>query len=93
LAFTEHITKQIMKTKIFKEAILRRNKIRFVYGIETIILEPYFISVTKEGKKVIYGKVNNSNQIKSFYYDKIFNIKLLKKKKFSPIIPILPFLN
>jgi hypothetical protein len=82
-----------MKSIIFKSAISNRNKIRFLYGLNEIILEPYYISRNKIGKKVIYGRVERSSEIKMFEYDMISNIKILDWNKFTPIIPILPVLN
>jgi hypothetical protein len=52
-------------------------------------VEPYYLSKNKNGNKVIYGRVNSSNEIKMFEFNKIFNIKILFNTKFSPIIPIL----
>ena len=78
-----------MKTEIFQSAILNRKKIRFLYGMDEVVLEPYYISVSKNGKKVLYGRVNSSAEIKKFEYCKICNIKILDLKKFSPLIPIL----
>jgi hypothetical protein len=78
-----------MKSEIFTSAITRRNKIRFVYGTDEILIEPYYLSKEKNGKKVIYGRMCNTNEIKKFEYNKIANIKILKDKKFSPIIPII----
>jgi hypothetical protein len=57
------------------------------------ILEPYYIGKNKTGRKVIYGKVNGSNTIKGFEYEKISNIKILGSERFSPIIPIIPLYN
>lgn len=82
-----------MKTEIFNSAILRRNKLKFLYKLNNVELEPYFLAINKYGDKVIYGRVNNSNNIKMFEFNKIFNIKVLESTKFSPIIPILPILN
>lgn len=81
-----------MKTDIFNSAITRRNKLRFLYGLNEVELEPYYITRNKTGKKVIYGRVNNSSEVKMFEYDRIFNIKVLNNR-FSPIIPILTSLN
>ena len=81
-----------MKTDIFNTAITRRNKLKFLYGLSEIELEPYYLSRNRTGKKVIYGRVNNSNEVKMFEYDRIFNIKVLNNR-FSPIIPILTSLN
>jgi hypothetical protein len=79
-----------MKTEIFNSAILSRRRLKFLYKLNSIELEPYFLSVNKFGEKVIYGRVNNSSNIKMFEFNKIFNIKVLGNAKFSPIIPILP---
>ncbi len=77
-----------MKSEIFSAAISNRNRIKFLYGTSEILLDPYFISKGRNGKKVIYGRTFNSNEIKEFEYDKISNIKILRHLKFSPIIPI-----
>ncbi len=82
-----------MKTDLFNSAISQRTKIRFLYNLESIIIEPYYLSISSGGNKVIYGRVNNTNEIRMFEYGKIFNIKVLNNKKFSPIIPILPIYN
>ncbi|MEJ5352091.1 MAG: hypothetical protein WHS65_10920 [Melioribacteraceae bacterium] len=79
-----------MKTIIFKSAILNRNRIKFLYGLKEIIIEPLYVSKNKRGKKVLYGKVCGTNEIKCFEYEKISNIKTLTYQKFSPIIPIVP---
>lgn len=78
-----------MKSEIFSKAILGRKKVRFIYHLDEVILEPYFISKSLNGKKVIYGRPNNTSEIKKYEYNKIYNIKVLDFKKFSPIIPIL----
>jgi hypothetical protein len=78
-----------MKSEIFAKAILSRKRVRFIYNLDEVILEPYFISKSLNGKKVIYGRPNNSSEIKKYEYNKIYNIKVLDFKKFSPIIPIL----
>jgi hypothetical protein len=82
-----------MKTEIFYEAINNRNKIKFLYLMDEVVLEPYFISKETGGKKFIYGKINNSSEIRKFGYDKIVNIKVLNDFRFSPVIPILPVYN
>lgn len=79
-----------MKTAIFKDAIRNRNRLRFLYGIDEFLIEPYYIMVEKNGSKVVYGKVSNSSEIKKFEYSRIANIKVFEKRKFSPIIPIIP---
>ena len=48
----------------------------------------------KTGKKVLYGKLSSTNEIKIFEYDKMCNIKVFfPYEKFSPVIPIIPRLN
>ena len=79
-----------MKTEIFKRAIVSRNKLQFLYDLNKFSIEPYYIAVEKNGRKVIYGKLVNSSEIKKFDYKRIANIKILKTNKFSPVIPIIP---
>jgi len=78
-----------MKTEIFETAIKNRNRLSFLYGLNEVLLEPYYITREKSGSKVIYGKVYQSSEIKKFNYSKIANIKVLEKKRFSPITPII----
>jgi hypothetical protein len=78
-----------MKTEIFSYAIHNRNQIRFLYGLNEILMEPYYISREKSGKKFIYGRISGSNEVKRFNYENIVNIKVLSRVKFSPIIPII----
>ncbi|MBK7104022.1 MAG: hypothetical protein IPH62_01915 [Ignavibacteriae bacterium] len=78
-----------MKTEIFNSAINQRRRLKFLYNLNQVEVEPYYLSKNKNGNKVIYGRVNTSNEIKMFEFNKIFNIKILGKSKFSPIIPIL----
>jgi hypothetical protein len=78
-----------MKTEIFSRAIRNRNQIRFIYGFNEVILDPYYISREGSGKKVIYGRTRSSNEIKKFEYDRIVNIKVLQNIRFTPIIPII----
>jgi len=80
----------IMKTEIFKKAIFSRRKVEFVYNLNRLSIEPYYIGVERNGGKVIYGRLNNSSEIKKFEYKKMANIKLLTTRKFSPVIPIIP---
>ena len=79
-----------MKTEIFKSAIRNRNRLKFLYGINEILIEPYYVMIEKNGSKVIYGKIFHSSEIKKFEYNRIANIKVLEKKRFSPVIPIIP---
>ncbi|MEN8191849.1 MAG: hypothetical protein ABFS12_03465 [Bacteroidota bacterium] len=78
-----------MKTEIFAKAILNRNRVKMLYNLRETLLEPYFISKNRSGKKVVYGRVNNSPEIKMIEYDKVLNLKVLNYSHFSPIIPIL----
>jgi len=78
-----------MKTDIFINAIRKRNNLRFLYGLQEILIEPYYITREKSGKKVIYGKLKTINEIRKFEYDKIANIRVMESYKFSPVIPII----
>lgn len=79
-----------MKTELFTSAIKSRNKLRFLYNLEEVIMEPYYTTQNRAGKKVLFGRINSSYEIKMFEYDQIINIRVLDHTKFSPIIPILP---
>jgi hypothetical protein len=79
-----------MKSELFSSAIMNRNRVRFLYQLNEVVLDPYYITVEKNGKKVIYGRMNNSNEIKKFEYDRIANIRILHTMRFSPIIPLMP---
>ncbi|MCA2004767.1 MAG: hypothetical protein LDL01_03135 [Ignavibacterium sp.] len=79
-----------MKTDIFRDAIKNRSKIRFYYGLYQWVVEPYYIARDRNGNKVLYAKVSNSNEVKKFDFRKIANIKVFDKYKFSPVIPIIP---
>ena len=78
-----------MKTQIFSEAINKRNQIRFLYGFDEVLLEPYYIAKDKLGKKVLYGRITNSSEIKKFEYGLIANIKVFSNKRFSPRIQMM----
>lgn len=82
-----------MKSEIFSQAIHNRNTIKFLYMLNEVTIDPYFISQDKSGRKIIYGKTYNSSEIKKFDFDKIVNIKVLEKNRFSPIIPIIAQMN
>lgn len=81
-----------MKSKIFSEAISNRNQIRFLYGLNEVILEPYYITRDKTGKKVIYGRVLNSSEVKKFEYSLITNIKVFSNKRFSPRVNLISWI-
>jgi len=80
-----------MKTDIFIQAIRKRNNLRFLYGLQEVNLEPYYITKDRSGKKVIYGRLKNTNEIRKFEYDKIANIRIIESFRFSPRIPINSF--
>ncbi|RPI75332.1 MAG: hypothetical protein EHM47_02905 [Ignavibacteriales bacterium] len=82
-----------MKTEIFASAIYNRNKIKFLYGLNEVLLEPYYIMKDKSGRKVIYGRTNNSNEVKKFEFSRIANIKVLNAPRFSPIIRVSGLIN
>lgn len=82
-----------MKTEIFAQAILNRFRLCFLYGHQKVTMDPYLIAHNRNGKKVIFGRINRTNEIRQFEYDKIFNIKTVDNTQFSPIIPILPTVN
>lgn len=82
-----------MKSDIFIQAILNRYKVRFLYNLNEITVDPYLITSNKSGKKVVYGRVNNTNEIRFFEYDKIMNLRTMSRNQFSPIIPIIPTIN
>jgi len=78
-----------MKTEIFSKAISNRNRLQILYEFEETLFEPYYLSLDKKGKKVVFGRLNNSKEIRMIEYNKILNIKILNYSHFSPIIPIL----
>ena len=80
-----------MKTDIFIQAIRSRKNLQFLYGLQMVSLEPYYITKNKAGKKVIYGRVRNSSEIRKFEYEKIANIRIIESFRFSPRIPINSF--
>jgi hypothetical protein len=82
-----------MKTEIFSSAICKRNKIKFLYGLNEVLLEPYYIMKERSGKKVIYGRANNSNEVRKFEFNRIANIKVLNTSRFSPIISVSTLIN
>ncbi len=81
---------QLMKTDIFSAAIYSRSNLRFLYDLQEILIEPYYITREKSGKKVIYGRVRKTNEVRKFNYEKISNIRVLNNFRFSPVIPIIP---
>ncbi len=79
-----------MKTDIFSAAITNRSNLRFLYNLQEILIEPYYISRERSGKKVIYGRVKQTNEVRKFKYKNISNIRVLNNLRFSPVIPIIP---
>jgi hypothetical protein len=80
-----------MKTEIFIQAIRNRNNLQFLYGLQEVNLEPYYISKNTSGRKVIYGRLKSTNEIRKFEYNRIANIRILESLRFSPLIPINSF--
>lgn len=80
-----------MKTDIFIQAIRNRNNLKFLYDLQEVNLEPYYISKNSFGKKVIYGRLRSTNEIRKFEYNRIVNIRILQSFRFSPLIPISSF--
>ena len=81
---------QLMKTDIFSAAIYSRSNLRFLYDLQEILIEPYYITRERSGKKVIYGRLKKTNEVRKFEYEKIMNIRVLNNLRFSPVIPIIP---
>ncbi len=81
---------QLMKTDIFSAAITNRSNLRFLYNLQEILIEPYYITRERSGKKVIYGRVKQTNEVRKFKYKNISNIRVLNNLRFSPVIPIIP---
>jgi len=81
---------QLMKTDIFSAAIHNRNNLRFLYDLQEFLIEPYYITRERSGKKVIYGRLKKTNEVRKFEYEKIMNIRVLNNFRFSPVIPIIP---
>jgi hypothetical protein len=77
-----------MKTDIFIQAIRNRKNLQFLYGLQEVNLEPYYISKNTFGRKVIYGRLRSTNEIKKFEYNRISNIRIIESFRFSPLIPI-----
>lgn len=89
MEYLDGTTEVIMKTEIFTKAISNRNRLKILYEFQETLFEPYYLSINNEGKKVVFGRLNNSHEIRMIEYDKILNIKILSSSRFSPIIPIL----
>jgi len=81
------------KSDIFLKAINERNEIKFLYNLNEINIHPYYISKNKNGRKVLYGRLSNSQIIEKFEFKYMANIKILYDKKFSPIIPIIALVS
>lgn len=78
-----------MKTIIFANAIQKRQRIKFLYELNENIIDPYYLSIEKNGNKVLYGRNSRSNEIKKFEFKRIANIKVFENINFSPVIPII----
>lgn len=73
-----------MKSEILSKAIRNRNKIRFYYSMRQLVIDPYLISIDKEGRKTVYGKIDDSDIVQRFEFKKIYNIKVLANENFAP---------
>ncbi len=82
-----------MKSILFTSAIINRNRVKFLYGFSEIVLEPYHMNRNKNGKKVLFGRIIGSSEIKMYEFEKMCNIRVLPKERFSPMIPIIPRFN
>lgn len=80
-----------MKTDIFIQAIRNRNNLQFLYNLQEVSIEPYYLSKNTFGRKVIYGRLRSTNEIRKFEYNRIANIRILESFRFSPLIPINSF--
>jgi hypothetical protein len=77
-----------MKTNIFIDAIKNRSNLKFLYFSNEVTLEPYYITKDGTGKKVIYGRIKSTNEIRKFDYNRIANIRVISSERFSPRIPL-----
>ncbi len=77
-----------MKTNIFMDAIRNRSNLKFLYCTNEVTLEPYYITKDRTGKKVIYGRIKSTNEIRKFEYNRIANIRVISAVRFSPRIPL-----
>ena len=82
------INMNLPEIDLINNAIENRYRLRIKYGLEEIIFEPYFKSTGSVGDRTIFGRVNNTWEIKSILQSKISQVELLDFRKFSPIIPI-----
>ncbi|MBV6422094.1 MAG: hypothetical protein DAHOPDDO_03383 [Ignavibacteriaceae bacterium] len=80
-----------MKTDIFIQAIKNRYNLQFLYGLEEFNIEPYYISKNTFGRKIIYGRIKNTNEVRKFEYNRIANIRIVNSFRFSPVIPLNSF--
>lgn len=78
-----------MKSLIFANAIQKRKRVKFIYDLTENVIDPYYLTVEKNGNKVLYGKNSKSNEIKKFEFRKIANIKVMENICFTPVIPII----
>lgn len=69
-----------MKTKIFSDAIFNHSCIRFLFGLEEVILVPYLVSFDSEGRKTLFGRTLCTGEVRSFPYSRIANIRILQNE-------------
>lgn len=82
----------MVKSEILSMAIKEQVKVRFLYGLNEIILDPYFILFEEDGTKAIYGMSAGGGDLRRYSCKKMANIKLLTMH-FQPIVPVSPSYN
>ncbi|MBI5727531.1 MAG: hypothetical protein HY965_06740 [Ignavibacteriales bacterium] len=82
----------MVKSEILSMAIREQVKVRFLYGFNEVVLDPYFILFEEDGTKAIYGMSSGSDDLRRFSCGKMANIKLLELH-FQPIVPVSPSYN
>lgn len=80
------------KSEILSMAVREQVKVKFLYGLNEVVLDPYFILFEEDGTKAIYGKSSNEGDLRRYSCKKMANIRLLKMH-FNPVIPVSPSYN
>lgn len=79
-----------MKSSVFSEAIETRKRVSFFYDESVVEIEPYFLAEDRFGNKVIYGKVNGSEYVKKFEFNRISNLRI-QAARFAPSLPMFTY--
>ncbi|MCE1187707.1 MAG: hypothetical protein LWX56_01090 [Ignavibacteria bacterium] len=82
----------MIKTEILTKAITEQVQVRFYYGLNEVVMDPYFILFEEDGTKAIYGMTAGNCALRRFSFKKIANIRLLPLH-FEPIVPVSPSFN